>query len=282
MTQQRVAQIQQIIRQNTASACVLAVTGGKGGSGKTNIAVNLAICLAAEGKRVILLDGDWGLANVDVVMGIESNFSIANVMDGSKTLEQVIQIGPGGVEIICGASGMDAIANMNEFQRQRILAELENLQNSSDTIIIDTAAGIGKSVIGFCTAADHTLVVTTPEPAAMTDAYAMIKVLAMSNYQGRISLIVNMADSMAEGKLVHRQIARVAQQFLGITVCQAAVIVRDEHVGLAVKKRRPVVLAYPKAPVTSSILTLAARLGKGSTVKSGNDGFFRKVANFFF
>ncbi len=263
-------------------AMVLAITSGKGGVGKTNISTNLSLCMAAENQRVILLDADLGLGNLDVLMNLNSRYNLSHVVTGRRSLEEVIQVGPGGVEVICGGSGIESLANLNSFQRQRLIEEMDQLQQRSDVLIIDTGAGIHSSVIGFCLAADHTLVVTTPEPTAMTDAYAMIKVLASKNYTGRISLLVNMAQTPAEGKKVFRQIADVAGRFLDIPVYEAGVLCKDDSLLQAVRKRQPVVQAFPKAGISKALVAISNRLTKGTARRTHTDGFFRKVVNWFF
>ena len=265
-----------------SGAVILAITSGKGGVGKTNIATNLALCMAAENQRVILLDADLGLGNLDVLMNLNSRYNLSHVVAGKRTLEEITQIGPGGIEVICGGSGIESLANLSTFQRQRLIEELDGLQERSDIIIIDTGAGIHSTVLGFCLAADHTLVVTTPEPTAMTDAYAMIKVLAAKNYTGRISLLVNMAQSLAEGKKIYRQIADVAGRFLNAPVYEAGVLCRDEALLQAVRKREPVVSAFPKANVSKALEAIGSRLTKGSIRRTGSEGFFKKVVNWFF
>ena len=191
-------------------------------------------------------------------------------------------MGPADVGVICGASGLEDLANMSEFHRQRLLSELGKLQEDNDTIIVDTAAGISKSVVGFCLASDQTLVVTTPEAAAMTDAYAMIKVLTGHRYQGKISLLVNMANSNAEGRKIYQQMANVAKQFLNTTIYDAGVLLKNEHLLSAIRQRKPVVLAYPKSGITASIMSLASKLGNSSALQQNNKGFFNKIADWFF
>jgi flagellar biosynthesis protein FlhG len=273
--------LQQMMTVGAKRASVIAVASGKGGVGKTNISANLAVCFAAAGKKTVLLDGDFALGNLDVVMGIESRYNISHLVSGDRSLADITAIGPGGVEVICGASGLESLAEMNDFHRQRVLSELERLGDEADVILIDSAAGIGKCVTGFCMAADHVLVVTTPEPAAMTDAYAMIKVLAMRQFPGRISLVVNMSSSAAEGKRVYRQIAKVARQFLGAQIYEAGVLLKDERLCMAVRRQTPVVLAYPKAQVTTSLAAMASRLTKERVFEAAEDGFFRKVVRWF-
>jgi len=263
-------------------ASVLAITSGKGGVGKTNIAANLAICLAASGKEVVLFDADISLGNLDVIMNFTSKYNISHVLNGQRSIEEVIHVGPEGLEIICGASGIEGLAELGEFQRRRLISELTKLQDQNDAIIIDTAAGISKSVVGFCLAADHTLVVTTPEATAITDAYAMIKVLAGHSFAGRISLLVNMAESIATGRKIHQQIASVARRFLNAEVDCAGVIVWDERLRRSVRMRKPVVLAYPNSRATSSIIALAAKLSKGMAVRADNGSFLGRIVNWFF
>jgi flagellar biosynthesis protein FlhG len=274
--------LHQMMARELERAKVLAVTSGKGGVGKTNLAANLSVCLGASGKKVVALDADLGLGNLDVLMNIKARHNLWHMMKGQKTLEEIISHGPCGVEIICGGSGLEELANLNLFQRERLMNELDGLQQNRDAIVIDTGAGINSSVLGFCQAADHTLVVTTPEPTAMTDAYAMIKVLSVHNYTGKISLVVNMTQSIFEGKKVYRHLADVARRFLNVTVYEAGVLCKDENVSASVRKREPVVLGYPKSEITSSLVAMSARLWKGSTVNNRSDSFFQKVANWFF
>lgn len=274
--------LQQVAESCQRQAKVLAVTSGKGGVGKTNISANLAICLAASQKKVLLVDADLSLGNLDVIMNLRNKYNISHMLNGRKSLEEIIHAGPAGIEVICGVSGLEDIADLNEFQRQRLLKELSELQSNSDAIVIDTAAGISKSVVGFCLAADHVLVVTTPEATAMTDAYAMIKVLAGNNFGGRISLIVNMAQTISEGKKTYQQISSVAKRFLNIHVYDAGVLLRDEQLVSAVRQRKPVVLAYPGARISSSLVALAARLSRnGSAARTRESGFFKKVVEWF-
>jgi flagellar biosynthesis protein FlhG len=261
---------------------VIAITSGKGGVGKTNIAANLAICLAASNKKVVLFDADLGLGNIDIIMNINSRYNLMQVISGQKELREIINIAPAGVDVICAGSGIAELANINQFQLQRLIEELEELENNTDMLIIDTGAGINNTVMNFCTAADNVLVVTTPEPSAMTDAYAMIKVLDARNFDGKISLVVNMANSIAEGKKIYRQVADVAMRFLDLPVYEAGIICKTDLVTNSVKTRKPVVLNYPKAKVTSAIAAMAARLSRNSAATQKKDSFFKRVVNCFF
>jgi len=275
-------QLQEMIESSRRPAKVLAVTSGKGGVGKSNISANLAICLAASDEKVLLVDGDISLGNLDIIMDLTSRYTIRHLINGQKRIEEIVQTGPYGLDIICGGSGLEQLANLNEFQRYRLTNELNKMGDEYDSIIIDTAAGIYKSVAGFCLCSDHTLVVTTPEATAMTDAYAMIKVLSKNNYTGKISLIVNMAETISEGKKTYHQIANVAMRFLDTEVYNAGVLLKDEKLISAVRLRSPVVLSYPKSRISRSLAALAAKLSKSSAVKASNDGYFKKVVEWFF
>jgi len=274
--------LQRVMENCRRPAKVLAITSGKGGVGKTNIAANLAICLAASGKKVLLVDTDISLGNLDIVMGVHSKYNVSHLLSGRKSIEEIIYTGPEGLEVIFGASGLEDLANIDEFRRHRLLGELSRLQSDFDVIVIDTAAGISRLVVGFCLAADHVLVATTPEAPAMTDAYAMIKMLVGNGLAGQISLIVNMALTVTEGKKTYRQISNVARQFLNTHVYYAGVLLKDERLSFAVRQRKPVVLAYPKARISSSLVALAAKLGNGLAAAPAEEGFFKKVVDLFF
>jgi len=274
--------LQQMMKNSQRKANVLAITSGKGGVGKTNISANLALCLAASGQKTLLVDADFSLGNLDVVMNINSKYNISHFLSGRKEIKEIIHAGPEGLEIICGVSGLEQLANIGEFQRKRMIKELDGLQDDVDTMIIDTAAGINKSVVSFCLAADQVLVVTTPEAAAMTDAYAMIKVLAGNKYGGKISVIVNMADNVAEGKKTYQHMAYVAKRFLNADIYNAGVLLRDEQLLSAVRQRKPVVLAYPKAKTTTALVALAAKLANSSAAKCNGGNFFKKFVEWFF
>ena len=274
--------LQQIIESHKRPASVLAITSGKGGVGKTNITANLGICMAASGKKVLLVDADFSLGNLDIVMNVNNRYNVSHLIYEGKSVEEIIHTGPEGIEMICGASGLEELADINEFQRHRLLKELFKLQNDNDVIIIDTAAGISRSVIGFCLSANNVLVVTTPESTAMTDAYAMIKVLVGNKFTGQISLIVNMAQSIPEGKKTYQKIANVAGRFLNVHVYNAGILLKDERLSCSARLRKPVVLAHPKSQITSSLAALAAKLSNSEYSEFSDEGFFKKVVNWFF
>ena len=271
-----------MVRSTRRGGRVLAVTSGKGGVGKSNIAANLGLCLSASGKRVILLDADLGLANLDVILGIKTRQTLAQVVSGRRHLDEIIELGPAGLRLVCGVSGLTELADLNEFQRQRLIQEMTALEHQADIIIVDTGAGISRNVLGFCDAADHTLVVTTPEPTSITDAYALIKSLSKYHSGVKISLVVNMASSRAEGKKVYQRLAQVATQFLSTPIDEAGYVLRDDHLSEAVCQREPVVLAYPRCQASYCLMALAEKLGHIAEADDETTGFFHKVANWFF
>ena len=282
MTTAGVKELAKIAIQSSRKATVLAIASGKGGVGKTNISANLAICLAAAGRRVAVFDADFGLANLDIILGVSSKYNLSHFVKGCRSLEEICQPVCSGVDIVCGLAGIEGLVDMSDFVRERVIRALEVLADNYDIVIVDTAAGIGRTVMAFCMASAHTVLVATPEPAAITDVYTLLKTLAIKQYDGRLSLLVNMAGNVAEGKKVYRQIALAATQFLNVRLNYAGVLVRDEHVNLAVKKRQPVVLEYPKCVASQSIMTVAARLSKVPVNNIAEQSFFKKVVNWFF
>src|SRR5882757_454351 len=226
-------QLRSLVRQQQRlrpRASVIAITSGKGGVGKSNVAVNLSIKLASAGKNVVLLDADLGLANADVLCNIDLPFNLSHVIARKKELHEVMVTGPGGFKLIGGASGLARMADLTDFDRRRIVEALGAVEHSADSIIIDTGAGISPNVLSFTRAADHVLVVTTPEPTAITDAYAVVKVISKETGERRISLLVNQVRTSAEAKVVYGRIAQVAKQFLGVSVLDAGYLPSDEAV----------------------------------------------------
>lgn len=271
-----------MVRRSGKRAQVLAVTSGKGGVGKSNIAANLAICLVAAGKNVVLVDADLGLANLDIILNLQPRYTLADVLDGNKSLKAIMQRGPAGLKVICGASGLAKLADLSEFQRQRVLQELNSLEHQADIIVIDTGAGISRDVMCFTESADHTIVITTPEPPAITDAYAMIKTLVQSHSGVNISLLVNMTQSRAEAKKIYQRLSSVSGKFLAAPLHNGGYILKDDHICQAVLQREPVVIAYPRSQATHCFVALAGKVARVANTSVAQDGFFKKVVNWFF
>ena len=274
------AQLRSLVRERRRRASVIAITSGKGGVGKSNVSVNLAIQLARAGKQVVLLDADLGLANADVLCNVDLPCNLSHVIARKKELAEVLIDAPGGFKLIGGASGLARMADLTDFDRQRLINALGQLEQQVDVILIDTGAGISPNVLSFTRAADHVLVVTTPEPTAITDAYAVVKVLSRDgSNERRVSLLINQVRNANEAKVVHGRIAKVAKQFLGVSVLDAGHVVSDENVPQAVRRRVPFVLGNPKCPAATCVAQLAMRLEQGVAAANNPDqaGFFGRM-----
>lgn len=258
-------------------ANVIAITSGKGGVGKSNVAVNLAIQLASAGRDVVLLDADLGLANADVLCNVDLPYNLSHVIARKKELAEVLVKAPGGFRLIGGASGLARMADLSDFDRQRLVNALGELESQADFILIDTGAGISPNVLSFTRAADDVVIVTTPEPTAITDAYAVVKVVSREESERRLSLLVNQVRSSMEARVVYDRIAKVARQFLNVNVYDAGSIPRDESVPYAVRQRTPFVLGAPRCAAAQSIGQLAMRLEQGMASRRDKGGFFSRM-----
>lgn len=271
--------LREFVRKNKARARVLAVTSGKGGVGKTSTSVNLAIALAAQRHRVVLLDADLGLANVEVLMGLNSLYNLQHVIDGEKTIAQIMVKGPGGIYVIPGSSGLSKLADLSTSARQHVIQGLEELQSVVDFIIIDTMAGIGQNAVAFAAAADEVLLVSTPEPSSIVDVYAMIKTIHNQRPDAVFRLIVNMVINEKQAEAVAKKLAGVSQQYLGRNLSFLGCIPRDPHVSQAVMQTQPFLLRYPAAMATKSVEAIARRLvSQKAASDTSAAGFFRRFA----
>ncbi len=241
---------------------VIAVTGGKGGVGKTCVAVNLAAALAAEHKRVLLLDGDLGLANADVQLGIAPRYTLEHVLDGRCTLEEAIVDTPAGFKLIPGAAGVAKLAQLSTAEHLGLVQAFSQLAVGIDVLLIDTAAGISDSVRQFCQAAQHVLVVLRDEPASLADAYAMVKVLHRTHGVRRFQVLANMSTSTGGGEALFRKLQRVTDRFLDVVLEYAGEIPEDRYVRTAICAQRSVFATYPSAPASRAFTRLAQRVAK--------------------
>ena len=236
----------------------IAVTGGKGGVGKTNISANLAVALADMGKRTLLLDADLGLANIDVILGLHPKHTLADLVAGRCTLEEVIIEGPGGVLVVPAASGRRHMAELQPAEHVGLVNVFSELERDLDVMIIDTAAGISDSVLTFCQAAQDTVVVVCDEPASITDAYALIKVLARERGLDRVHVIANMVRDPNEGRKLYEKLARVCERFLGdVALHYLGAVPQDDWLRRAVQRQQAVVKAYPGSPSARAIAEIA-------------------------
>ena len=238
---------------------VIAVTGGKGGVGKTSVSVNLATALAASGKRVVLLDGDLGLANADVFLGLSPRYTLAHVISGERTLDEIIVTAPQGFYVVPAASGAADMANMSATEHLGLVQAFSSLAARVDVLIIDTAAGIAHSVLQFSQAAQPVVIVICDEPASLTDAYALVKVLSRSHGVSRFRVVANQVRSQGAGQELFNRFERVTARFLDVVLEFAGEIPEDELLRRSVREQRPVFDAYPGCPASRAFKKLAAR-----------------------
>ena len=241
---------------------VIAVTSGKGGVGKTNVSVNLAVALAEEGQQVMLMDADLGLANVDVMLGLHPEYDLSHVIQGERTLEEIIVTGPAGLHIVPASSGTKAMAELSPMEHAGMIRAFSELSLRLDVLIIDTAAGIADSVVSFTRAAQEVIVVVCDEPASITDAYALIKLLSREYGIQRFRVLANMAHSAQEGRELFAKISRVTERYLDVTLDFIGAIPFDDYLRKAVKRQKPVVEAYPRSRAAMAFRTLAQKAEK--------------------
>lgn len=254
---------------------VIAVSGGKGGVGKTCVSINLAASLAAQGKRVLLLDGDLSLANADVQLGVTSRYTLEHVLDGRCTLEEAVIETPAGFRMIPAASGVARMAGLSTAEHLGLVQAFSHLTIGLDVLIIDTAAGISDGVRQFCQAAQHVLVVVNDEPASLTDAYALIKVLSRTHGVSRFQVLANRTQGAGTGELLYRKLDRVAARFLDVVLEYAGEIPDDNLVRTAIRSQRCVVAAYPSSAAARGFARLATRSLRWSAgAPRGNVEFF--------
>ncbi|MBN2439830.1 MAG: MinD/ParA family protein [Spirochaetales bacterium] len=264
------------IRTNTR---IIAVSSGKGGVGKTNIAINIALAYAQLGKKVIVMDADLGLANVNVVLGIIPRYNLYHLIRKQKKMKDILQDTNYGIKIVAGASGFSKIANLTDDERKNIIDELSEL-SVADVLIIDTGAGVSNNVLSFIAAADDALIVTTPEPTAITDAYGIIKIIAteIDNVNIGLKLIVNKVKSVTEGKRVAERVINIAGQFLNLKIDYLGSIYDDVLVHNCVVKQRPFLLADAKSKASICIKHIVGRLENIEYKEgSGVSGFLKKL-----
>jgi flagellar biosynthesis protein FlhG len=264
-------------------ARVLTITSGKGGVGKTNVATNLAIELALMGKQVTVFDADLSLANIDVLLGLRPAYNLNHVVSGERTLQEVIVEGPHHVRVVPASSGVQALADLTREQLNRLTGQFAQLERSCDFLIIDTGAGISDNVMCFLHAADQILVVTTPEPTAYTDAYALIKVVSEQNTDSEIGLIVNMAQNRREARQAAEGIIMVSRKFLQVDVKDYGYLLRDPEVPRATRRQEAFSLYNPSAPASRGVRALAARLVQDEPApgRKGVFGLLERVAAYF-
>ena len=235
---------------------VITVTSGKGGVGKTNVVTNLAIALSRAGKRVLVLDADLGLGNIDVLLGLTPKYTLEHVLSGTRSLSDIMLEGPSGIRILPASSGLAQLTALTEAQHQILQGELEQVSHLIDILLIDTGAGISSNVTFFAAAAQSIVVVISPEPTSLTDAYALMKVLLRQYRERRFHVLVNLAKSPNEAARVFAKLDVAASRFLQISIEYLGFVPLDDYLPLAVTQQRAVLDRYPQAPSSRAFLSL--------------------------
>ena len=240
---------------------VVAVSSGKGGVGKTNVVTNLAVACAKQGREVMVMDADLALGNVDILLGLAPTATIEDVLSGERQLEEVMITGPEGIRILPAASGIQELSNLTYEQQSRLQTGFLQLEQPPDLLMIDCAAGISSNVLYFSLVAHDTLIVVSPEPGSLTDAYALIKILSTRYHQRHFRLLVNMVRKPQEGKDVFRKLSLVTDRFLNVSLDFVGWVPLDDCVPLAVSQQRPVLVAFPRALASRALNTIGEKIG---------------------
>lgn len=250
-----------IERRKAGLPKIIAVSSGKGGAGKTNFVINTAIALARQDLKVFVIDADLGTANVDVLLGVSSKYSIQNLVDNSaKNIMDIVAEGPEGIKIIPGGSGLQSLTDLPDEDLNRVIGMFGPLEEHADVIIIDTGSGISRNVVNFAMAADEVLVIVTPEPHSIADAYALIKVLDENKFERPVKMVFNMVENVEEGKAVARKMLQVIGRFLEIRPQPLWYISKDDNVSKAIKQFKPLVLFAPNSPAAKDIFAISEKL----------------------
>ncbi len=241
---------------------VIAVSSGKGGVGNTNVSVNLATSLSQLGKKVMVLDADLGLANIDIMLGLHPKYNLSHVLSGERELSEIIVDGPAGLRIIPASSGISSMSGLTPAENAGIIRAFSDLTEQVDVLIIDTAAGLDDSVISFCKASQDVIIVVCDEPASITDAYALMKVLNTEHNIGRFRILANMVAGSQEGRMLFNKILMVTDRFLDVSLDFLGTVPYDNNLKKAVQKQSPITLSYPGSAASKVFKQMAQKIMK--------------------
>lgn len=250
------------------SAKVVAVSSGKGGVGKTAVVANLALCLALEGKKVLIIDADLGLANIDVLYGLSPGVTLNHFFLQGYSLSEVMMEGPGGIKALPAGTGAQQLTHLDSFQKRRFMEELEEIHEEFDLVLIDTEAGISRNVTYFNSAAQEMVVVTTPDLTAITDAYSLIKLMAIQYREGEFNLLVNQVSSEREGLEVYRKLTKVCNTYLDVSINYLGSIPWDRKMPETLRKQKPIVDLYPNSKSSTAFGELGRHMMNEFSEKS--------------
>jgi len=264
------------MRRNKSEKLVktIAIASGKGGVGKTNIIANLGIALKKMGKEVLIFDADLGLSNIDVLLSLAPKYNIEHLIKGERSLKEIIIEGANGIKILPAGNGVQELTNLNEFDRLRVIEQFDEYTEKVDILLIDTSAGISENVTFFCTAVQENIIVVTPEPTSITDAYALIKILNNKYHEKDFNLVVNLAKNEDEAKEVYKRLSIVTEKFLKVDLHYLGFVRYDENVKRAVKMQDAFVNAFPNTNASKDIFDIANKILDSEIKCKGSMQFF--------
>lgn len=278
---QMVFEKQKNTRKSNRNTKIFTITSGKGGVGKSNMVINLAIALKKLGKKVLVLDADLGMGNADVLIGTVPRYTIFDMILNNKSINDVVINGPLGIKILCGGTGLSRLDDLTKEQRETLINKLGEIIDF-DYILIDTGAGINRTVMAFIECSHEVFIVTTPEPTALTDAYSLLKTLWIHNVKSSAKVIVNKVLSAEEGNNTFNRFNSSANRFLGASLVHLGNVAEDKRLIQAVRMQKPVVLSFPTSEVSKNIEDIAKKLEDTSYSSSNSiQGIFKKMLNIF-
>ena len=261
---------------------IITITSGKGGVGKSNMVVNLAIALREKGKRVLVFDADIGMGNDDVLMGVFPRYNLFDILDDSMAIEEVLADGPLGVKLLSGGSGINKVEDLTEKERNNFLDKIQSLEDY-DYILMDTGAGINRSVLAFIACCENLIVVTTPEPTSLTDAYSLLKATKHFKIKSKASVIINKAFSFREGEDTFNKFKSAVDKFLGLGLEHLGTVLEDKKLVQSVRAQKPFAIAYPNSDASKCIKEIADKLLDQKVVNEGigAQGLFKRIFSIF-